>query len=142
MELHFINEGDYGIQTRSFLPYISKLEAQIEVGAGDLNIIFVNDQYIQELNKAYRDKDKPTDVLSFAYSEAGLIGEVYISVATAERQAKERGHALVDELNKLIVHGILHVHGFDHEEDEDYRKMFAIEKEVLGKIAGEMIFNE
>ena len=124
------------------MPYISKLEAQIEVGAGDLNIIFVNDQYIQELNKAYRDKDKPTDVLSFAYSEAGLIGEVYISVATAERQAKERGHALVDELNKLIVHGILHVHGFDHEEDEDYRKMFAIEKEVLGKIAGEMIFNE
>ena len=101
---------------------------------GVLNVVFVNDAHIHSLNKEYRKIDKPTDVLSFNYQdEVGgeLVGEVYISVETAERQAKEYKHTLSDELHKLFVHGFLHIHGYDHENDEDYAVMSALEEKVL-----------
>lgn len=100
-------------------------------------MIFVNDTYIHALNKQYRHKDKSTDVLSFNYlqafeaGESSLVGEVYISVETAQRQAKQENVTLKDELSKLFVHGILHIHGHDHEIDEDYKKMYALECKIL-----------
>ena len=143
MEVHYLNQRDFNIDTSVFLPYIKKLKSSIDVQKGGLNVVFVNDLYIRALNKSYRGKDAPTDVLSFNYDydtgEGGLIGEIYISVETAVRQAKEHKQNLDDELSKLLVHGILHIHGYDHEENEDYRKMYDVEKKVLGKIAGEMI---
>lgn len=139
MKLNYLNQKDFGIEVGPFLPYIKKLSDQIEVKEGVLNVIFVSDEYIHALNKAYRDKDKPTDVLSFTYDQSELIGEVYISFETAERQAIDHDHSTQDEIIKLIVHGILHVHGFDHEEDDDYKEMFAIEEVVLGEIAGEFM---
>ena len=136
-----MNHGDFGIETKPFSKYISKLEKAITLHGGDLNVVFVNDQYIRALNKSYRGKDEPTDVLSFNYEggDSDLLGEVYISVETAKRQAKEHKHELSDEIAKLIVHGILHIHGYDHEKDSDYKKMYKIEHEVLGKVAGEMV---
>jgi len=134
MEVKYLNQKDFDIKIASFSSYIKKLTDVIEVQDGILNVVFVNDKYIRALNKAYRDKDEPTDVLSFSYGPDDLIGEVYVSVETAERQAKEHKHPLSDELIRLIVHGILHVHGYDHEKEVDYKKMLAKEKEVLGKI--------
>lgn len=140
MEINYLNHKDFGIETKSFSKYLKKLEQATPLNSGQLNVVFVSDQYIRALNKAYRDKDQPTDVLSFNYEdEGGILGEVYISVETAKRQAKEHKLRLEDELIKLIVHGILHVHGFNHEEDEDYREMHAVERAALGEIAGEMI---
>ncbi len=140
MELNYLNHEEFDLNPEGFSGYIEKLEQEIETMEGILNVIFVNDTYIQALNKAYRGKDKPTDVLSFNYeeerSDSDLGGEIYVSVETAERQAKDHKHSFEDELIKLIVHGILHVHGHDHEEEEDYKKMYAIETLVLGKIAG------
>lgn len=137
MEVKYLNQEEFKIDTAPFSAYTKKLAKSIVVMGGVLNVVFVNDKYIRALNKAYRGKDKPTDVLSFSYGPDELIGEVYVSVETAERQAKDNKHSLSDELIRLIVHGILHVHGYDHEDDEDYKKMFAVEKKVLGKIAGE-----
>lgn len=139
MEIKYLNQKEFKVVTSSFSKYIKKLIQLIDAREGILNVVFVNDQYIQALNKSYRNKDRPTDVLSFSYDDGDLVGEVYISVETAEKQAKDHNHSLLDELIKLIVHGILHIHGHDHEKDDEYKKMFAIEKRVLGKIAGELL---
>lgn len=135
MEVKYLNQEEFKVDTTSFKGFLRKLEGTIRVQDGILNVVFVNDPYIRALNKAYRDKDQSTDVLSFAYGADGLLGEVYVSVETASRQAKEHRHSLADELIRLIVHGILHVHGYDHEEEADYKKMFALEKKILGLIA-------
>ena len=137
MEVRYLNQKEFGIKVAPFAPTIKRLSGAIKVQDGILNVVFVNDKYIRALNKAYRDKDEPTDVLSFSYGPDDLIGEVYISVETAERQSKEYKHSLSNELIRLIVHGILHVHGYDHEDEKDFEKMFAMEKKVLGKMTGE-----
>lgn len=134
MEVKYLNQEEFGIDTAPFLSYTEKLGKAIVLMGGVLNVVFVNDKYIRALNKAYRGKDKVTDVLSFEYGPDDLVGEVYVSVETAERQAKEYKHSASDELIRLIIHGILHIHGYDHEKDEDYRKMLKVEKEVLGKM--------
>jgi len=138
MEVKYINQAEFKIDTAPFLAYTNKLAEAIVLMGGVLNVVFVNDKYIRALNKAYRGKDAPTDVLSFNYDADELIGEVYVSVETADRQARDHKHSLGDELIRLIVHGILHVHGYDHEDDEDYKKMLKIERVVLGKVGEEV----
>ncbi len=146
MEVAYLNAEGFSIDISFFDAFVVKLRGQIEVRPGILNVVFVNDEYIHALNKAYRGKDKPTDVLSFNYenedgldSNEELLGEIYVSVETAERQSVEHQLSRPEELAKLIVHGILHVHGYDHVEDADYKKMFAVEQAILGKIAGEFL---
>jgi rRNA maturation RNase YbeY len=78
----------------------------------------VKDLTIHSLNRRYRGKDKPTDVLSFPLTDElypELLGDVVISVDTATRQARRRGHSLREELQILLIHGILHLLGYDHE---------------------------
>lgn len=137
MDIQFINCKEWGIEPKSFTVYIKRLKKYIPDTEGVLNVVFVNDSYIRALNKRYRDNDKPTDVLSFSYinlidlKNSGLIGEIYISVPTAEMQAKEYKWKLENELCKLFVHGFLHIFGYDHESDEDYKKMVRLEEEIL-----------
>ncbi|MCB0338358.1 MAG: rRNA maturation RNase YbeY [Bdellovibrionales bacterium] len=101
-----------------------------------LSLLFTNDSRIRELNRAYRKKDAATDVLSFSLHEGEVvpfpsasIGDVVISVETAQRQAKERDIYLYQELLRLFIHGVLHLAGFDHENvsDEDANRMRAKE---------------
>lgn len=137
MDIQFINTSEWGIDKGKFKEVIRRLQKQVPKTEGVLNVVFVNDDYIHGLNKAYRKKDTPTDVLSFSYLDSPdfetteLIGEIYISIPTAERQAKEYEHSLPDELNRLFAHGFLHIFGHDHETDEDYERMKKIEDEVL-----------
>jgi len=144
MKLAYLNADEFKVDVTHFEPFVSLLMGEVECLNGVLNVIFVDDAEIQQLNREYRDKDRPTDVLSFNYegdmNASEVFGEVYVSVETAQRQAVDHKHSLHDELVKLVVHGILHVHGYDHEEDEEYREMYAVEKAVLGEIAGEMVF--
>ena len=139
MEIKYLNQEDFEIDTKPFSRYLKKLEKETALQKGLINVVFVNDKYIRALNKAYRGRDEATDVLSFPYYEGELVGEVYLSVETAKRQAKDHRHDLSDELIKLLIHGVLHIHGFDHEEDGDYQKMYAVERAVLGQIAGEFM---
>lgn len=92
-------------------------------GGGVINLILTGDVEIKKLNKHYRGKDKPTDVLSFAYLENGVIGEIFISVKTARKQAAEKKHSLNRELEILFVHGFLHLLGFDHNNDREEKEM-------------------
>lgn len=97
-------------------------EATLEaVGLRDveLTITLSNDRRLRALNRAYRGKDRPTDVLSFPYDdEGGPIGDLIISVERADLQARDRGHGLQRELEVLTLHGTLHVCGYDHETDD------------------------
>jgi probable rRNA maturation factor len=80
-------------------------------------IAFVSDSNIRKLNQQFRGIDKATDVLSFPADEPDNLGDVAISVETATKQAKDNGLSLDDEIAQLILHGLLHLSGYDHETD-------------------------
>ena len=122
---------------------IAQRSLQAENCADDveLSVVLTDDEAISELNKVYRDIDGPTDVLSFAQaegeedfdveSEEKLLGDVVISVETAKRQAEAAGNSMEDEIDMLLVHGILHLLGYDHAEPEEAEKMFSRQAELL-----------
>ncbi len=104
------------------------------------NVIIVNNDYIHELNKNYRNIDKETDVISFALeddkkviSKVRVLGDIYISIDKAESQANEYEHSLKRELSFLTIHGMLHLLGYDHMNSEDEKKMFGLQDEILNK---------
>lgn len=95
----------------------------IGTDAQDVTIAFVSDRQIQELNRRFRGIDKPTDVLSFPAEESpqpsnNNLGDIAISLERAAVQAKENGMTLDDEIAQLILHGLLHLCGYDHETDK------------------------
>lgn len=99
-------------------------EAQVAVGLkGHVTVLLTSDATIRDLNRRFRGKDKATDVLSFPSTNfvpapKKIAGDVAISVETARRQAAEHGHSLGVELRVLMLHGLLHLAGYDHENDE------------------------
>ncbi len=116
------------------------LEAESVPGA-ELGILITSDAIIHDLNRRYADEDKATDVLSFSLREGEefvspdetlRLGEVIISLDTAKRQAEEAGRALEAEVAHLLVHGILHLLGYDHAEPEQEQEMRRREQEILG----------
>jgi probable rRNA maturation factor len=98
----------------------------------ELSIALVDDGTIRDLNRSYRRKDRPTDVLAFPLEESaaprapsGLLGDVVVSVPTARRQARARRRPLLHELTLLLAHGLLHLCGYDHATDAEERVMSA-----------------
>ncbi len=85
-----------------------------------MTVLLADDARLKELNSSFRHKNKPTDVLSFPAfeNEEGMAGDLAISLETAQRQADEHGHALEDEVRILMLHGVLHLAGYDHEVDK------------------------
>ncbi|PHU09210.1 hypothetical protein BC332_21070 [Capsicum chinense] len=108
----------------------------------ELSVLLCNDEFIRELNKDWRDEDSPTDVLSMSQHIPELelpilmLGDIVISVETASRQAEERGHSLLDEIRILLVHGLLHLLGFDHEISDEAEAEMEKEEELLLKSLG------
>jgi len=106
----------------------------------EVSILLTDDEQVRQLNREYRDIDSPTDVLSFSQSEGedvgagvedSILGDVVISVETARRQAKEHGHSLDEEIDVLLAHGLLHLLGYDHEDPDDAKAMFARQEGIL-----------
>ena len=105
----------------------------------ELSILLVDDQHIAELNKTWRRKSGPTNVLAFSLTEGedltmarNLLGDIVISVDTATREALREGTTVQHRLNVLLVHGFLHLLGYDHERsDAEAERMFRKEKELL-----------
>ncbi|MBA0868727.1 hypothetical protein Goshw_018086 [Gossypium schwendimanii] len=108
----------------------------------ELSVLLCNDEFIQKLNKEWRDEDHATDVLSMSehIPELNLpvlmLGDIVISIETAARQAEERGHTLIDEIRILMVHGLLHLLGFDHEISENAEEEMEEEEEFVLKSLG------
>ena len=107
----------------------------------EFNIIIVDNDYIHELNKNYRNIDRPTDVITFALEdyedgiklEHRMLGDIYISIDKAISQAEEYGHDLRREICFLAVHGFLHLLGYDHMEKEEEEIMFSLQEEILNE---------
>lgn len=99
----------------------------------EVSVVFCDDQKIRQLNKQFRGIDEPTDVLSFPMDNK-ILGDVVISLERASRQAEEYGHSFTREVCFLTVHGILHLIGYDHGEDEGRRKMREMEEEILAEL--------
>ena len=109
-----------------------------------VSVSFVDNKYIHKINKEYRHIDRPTDVISFAFLDVEdnydkilfspgpvVLGDIYISVDKAKEQAEEYGHSLHRELCFLFVHGLLHLLGYDHMNEEDEKIMFKLQDEIL-----------
>ena len=104
------------------------------------NVIIVDNNYIHELNKNYRNIDRETDVITFALEDEKdmvapvgerVLGDIYISIDKAISQAEEYGHSLLRELSFLAVHGFYHLLGYDHMTEEEEKVMFSKQEEVL-----------
>lgn len=110
-----------------------------------ISVSFVDLKTIHELNKSYRNIDRPTDVISFAFldnekdketilksNKMVILGDIYICLDKAKEQAQEYGHSLDRELRFLFVHGLLHLLGYDHMSKEDEEVMFPLQEKILG----------
>ncbi len=118
---------------------IKKTEEKLDIEDSIVSITIIDNERIHEINRDYRGIDRPTDVISFAFMdentnpENGLtnLGEIYISIEKAHEQAEEYGHSFERELCFLLVHGLLHLLGYDHMEKEDEIEMFSLQDEIL-----------
>ncbi|HRS01708.1 MAG TPA: rRNA maturation RNase YbeY [Bacteroidota bacterium] len=99
-----------------------------------IRIIFLYDDDINDINKRFLHHNSPTDVLSFNFEEENLEGEIYISIETAERQAKEYKVSLTNELLRLSIHGILHLLGYEDKTMKNRKIMHNLEDKYLNKI--------
>ncbi len=105
---------------------------------GEVSVILSNDAKLFQLNETYRRRSKPTNVLSFPYGEdafhKGILGDIFLSYETLAQEAQEQGKSFHDHYIHLIIHGILHLLGYDHEQEAEAEEMEAIEIEFLEKL--------
>jgi len=126
-----VEEGPHaGVSRADVTRRARAMLATLQLEDRELSIVLTGDVQIQKLNRIYRKKNKPTDVLSFSQQEgemgdhAGrLLGDVVVSIPTARKQAEAHGKDLVSELTMLLAHGLLHLLGWDHETDAEDRRM-------------------
>ena len=141
MELEIFNQTEEEIKeletVRKVLEYACSKE---KLGKVCFNVIIVDNDYIHELNKNYRNIDRVTDVITFALEDekdivepngVRILGDIYISIDKAKSQAEEYGHSLLRELSFLAVHGFYHLLGYDHMNKEEEVIMFQKQEEVL-----------
>jgi probable rRNA maturation factor len=115
----------------------------------EMSLVLADDALVRTLNRDYRDKDKPTNVLSFALlddlddtddvlaREEGmpiLIGDVILAFETVQREAREQGKTVRDHLTHLVIHGVLHLLGYDHQSDPDADRMERLETSILARM--------
>ncbi|MED1205095.1 rRNA maturation RNase YbeY [Heyndrickxia acidicola] len=140
-ETEEVLDGDFQL-VENLLNYAAERE-EVEAES-EVSVTFVTNDRIQEINREYRNKDRATDVISFALEEMGegemeikgegmprVLGDIIISVSKAHEQAEEYGHPFRRELGFLAVHGFLHLLGYDHMTEEDEKEMFGRQKEIL-----------
>lgn len=125
--------------TAELISKAAQAALEAENAAGDISVLVTDDVGIWAMNRDFRNVDRPTDVLSFPCAEGdalyappdGFLGDIAISIDRAKAQASEYGHSFERELSFLTVHGCLHILGYDHINDDDRQKMFAIQDKIL-----------
>lgn len=140
-DYEIINESKMDVEYDILPKVIDKCLEMEKVEDAVFSIIFIDDDYMQELNRTYRSIDKTTDVLSFAFEDNEVIkcdkrilGTIFVSIPRMEEQAILYGHSKTRELSFLVVHGLLHLLGYDH------TKGLAEEKEMFSR--QELVLNE
>jgi len=114
----------------------------------EVSVLFCSNRYIKTLNAQYREKDEPTDVLSFDLGETDsgtgryVAGDIVVSLDALEENARFFNVSADEELRRLLVHGILHLAGEDHDTNEPEEPMLKSQEEILARLAGERITGE
>ena len=129
-------QNQYALALPALREYERQVKNVLDLGQRHFNVCFVTDEDISQMNSVYRGKAVPTDVLSFPWEGEGesgveefaagefrnFLGDIVISVATAERNARAEGHTTEEEIRLLILHGVLHLLGYNHETDQGEMK--------------------
>ena len=112
-------------------------KAALGTAEGDLVILLTNDEVVHQLNTRFRHKDRPTNVLSFPAAESAFphLGDVVLAYGVCAAEAESQGKSLADHLTHLVVHGVLHLLGRDHEDEAEAEAMEAEERAVLASLA-------
>jgi probable rRNA maturation factor len=143
VSIEISNESDHKVDEVKVLKLAGFALDRMKIHPGaELAIMFVDEPAMEALHIQWMDEPGPTDVLSFPMDElrpgteheptpAGLLGDIVICPAVAERQADTAGHETMNEILLLTAHGILHLLGFDHSEPEEEKEMFGIQKSIL-----------
>ena len=133
------NNTNNDINTDELSDYIKYVVKKLDIENAIFNIIFIDNKEIRDINREYRNVDRETDVISFAlednmdvvYDDFRLLGDIYISYEKAIEQAETYNHSVKREVFFLATHGILHLLGYDHMEEEDEKVMFELQNELL-----------
>lgn len=132
--------NEYGYENYDYLEEVIEETLKSEkVENSVFSIIFVDEEKIQEINRDYRGKDMVTDVISFALEDTPddilvgprVLGDIYVCIPRMMEQAKNYDHSEMRELSFLVVHGLLHLLGYDHMEKEDEKMMFQKQEDIL-----------
>ena len=125
MVRYFFEDTDFQFKPKRFTSVWLKTVAESEIRRlGEVNIIFCSDNYVLDINQRYLQHDYFTDIITFDYCEGNrLSGDLFISVDSVRENALEYGTEFQDELNRVIVHGLLHLVGYDDHTDEDIAVM-------------------
>jgi probable rRNA maturation factor len=130
---------------RTWLQRAARAAASLPPKHGVVNVIVAGDRELRRLNRRYRGKDKPTDVLSFSYLEGrkaangAVVGDIFVSHQTLARDARRLGVEPADLALRIVVHGFLHVLGYDHESDGDAARMERRERTILRQVLPERV---
>ncbi|HEY5289369.1 MAG TPA: rRNA maturation RNase YbeY [Caulobacteraceae bacterium] len=102
---------------------------------GEIAILLADDATLRRLNARYLGKDRPTNVLAFPSTAAGSLGDVALAFGVCQAEAAEQGKSLADHLRHLVIHGVLHLIGYDHVGDEDAASMELLERQLLAELS-------
>ncbi len=132
MKIEINNLTKEKIETGFLKKIADKALKFIKIKIPEISVVLVGDAKMKSLNKKYRKKNRITDVLAFDYGlPFGGQGEIIICLSQAKRQAKQLGHSLKKELTTLMVHGILHLAGYDDETSREYVKMTEVQNKII-----------
>lgn len=134
MKIRIINKyGPINFDYKKIVKNISDIVTKHFLEKKNATILFVNLDEIHQINLEYRHLDRPTDVITFEEFEDDYLGEIFICIDKIFLQANEYNHSVEREFAFLLVHGLLHLHGYDHLTLEDEKNMFALQDEILDK---------
>lgn len=111
---------------------LARVAKTLRCGADEVSVLFCGDFRMRRLNRRYRGQDRPTDVLAFPARDGHLLGDIVVSVPYAARQARRHGEPVFREVDRLLVHGFLHLMGYDHETDSG--QMAALERTLRRRL--------
>ena len=148
VSVELTNESGFPVDEESLQAVTIHAMASMKVHPdADVAIVLVDENAMADLHLQWMDEPGPTDVLSFPMDELrpglegddaaeGILGDIVLCPAVAQKQADAAGHSLMDELHLLTVHGMLHLLGFDHSEPEEEKEMFALQGDILRSFEG------
>lgn len=145
MEYELTNLTNEKVDLQLLDKVVCKVSKLLNINNSFVSIVLTDNKHIHEINKTYRNIDRETDVISFAFmdndenikSDITDLGEIYISLEKAHSQAEDYNHSFEREICFLLVHGLLHLLGYDHMNEKDEKEMFSLQDEILSSLGVE-----